>query len=385
MFDQFTLKQHPIEVLVNQRSSILPGALKIVGIYHNYNSTLPFGISSSISESTTKEIEFSLDVIKKHCNINSNKTWISIADSGLDRNSSEKRVIKQMSLEDEFENNILLLKFESIYPNIYDLIFIFFNKDKNSFELESKPQSLNAENKSLIGHLLFNSIKTQIETHVNNAISFDSILEVNRTTQIGLIDAYRKIKEAEDKHNLLIHTVIKNYTQLIQDKTEINIKFSEEALAMLIDFDGTQDELKNVVLKSAELAINLTKGNEAVVYPTYLQLERYQNKSREDKIEAVPVLFNRYSKTRQILDKYEKSARDVLKNDQPLTGKNVGANCPAPISAPAITDSIKNHKKKMLTLFLKHPEKWPIIRSEFKPIINILPKGPLLGGVLIGA
>ena len=144
MFDQFTLKQHPIEVLVNQRASILPGALKIVGIYHNYNSTLPFGISSSISESTTKEIEFSLDVIKKHCNINSNKTWISIADSGLDRNSSEKRVIKQMSLEDEFENNILLLKFESIYPNIYDLIFIFFNKDKNSFELESKPQSLNA-------------------------------------------------------------------------------------------------------------------------------------------------------------------------------------------------------------------------------------------------
>ena len=385
MFDQFTLKLHPIEALVNQRASILPGALKIVGIYHNYDSPVPVGISSSISESSTNEIEFSLDVIKKHCNINSNKTWLSIADSGLDNSSSEKRIIRQMSLEDEFENNILLLKFESIYPNIFDLIFIFFNKDKNSFELESKPQSLNSENKSLIGHLLFNSIKTQIETHVNNATSFHSILEINRTTQIQLIDANRKIKEAENKHNLLIHTVIKNYTQSIQDKTEINIKFSDEALAMLIDFEGTQDELKNVVLKSAEIAINLTIGNEAIVYSTYLQLERYQNKIKEDKTEAVPALFNRYSKTRQILDKYEKSARDVLKNDQPLTGKNVGANCPTPISAPAITDSIKNHKKKILTLFLKHPEKWPIIKSEFKPIINILPKGPLLGGILIGA
>jgi hypothetical protein len=385
MFDQFTLKLHPIEALVNQRASILPGALKIVGIYHNYDLPEPIGLSSSISKNSLTEIEFSSDLIKKHCNTTSNKIWLSIADSGLENSPIEKRIIRQMSLEDEFENNILLLKFESIYPNVFDLIFIFFNKDKNSFELESNSQSLNSENKSLIGHLLFNSIKTHIETHANNLTSFNSILEVNRTTQMHLIEANRKLEEAENKHNLLIHTLIKNYTQSIQDKSDISIKFSEDALTMLIDFEGTQDELKRIVLKSAEIAMNLSIGNEAIVYSTYLQLERYQNKSKEEKIEVTPALFNRYSKTNQILDKYEKSARDVLKNDLPLTGKNVGATCPTPISAPAITDSIKNHRKKMLTLFLKHPDKWPIIKSEFKPIINILPKGPLLGGILIGA
>lgn len=385
MFDQFTLKLHPIEALVNQRASILPGALKIVGIYHNYDLPEPIGLSSSISKNSLTEIEFSSGLIKKHCNTTSNKIWLSIADSGLENSSIEKRIIRQMSLEDEFENNILLLKFESIYPNVFDLIFIFFNKDKNSFELESNSQSLNSENKSLIGHLLFNSIKTHIETHANNLTSFNSILEVNRTTQMHLIEANRKLEEAENKHNLLIHTLIKNYTQSIQDKSDISIKFSEDALTMLIDFEGTQDELKRIVLKSAEIAMNLSIGNEAIVYSTYLQLERYQNKSKEEKIEVTPALFNRYNKTNQILDKYEKSARDVLKNDLPLTGKNVGATCPTPISAPAITDSIKNHRKKMLTLFLKHPDKWPIIKSEFKPIINILPKGPLLGGILIGA
>jgi len=40
----------------------------------------------------------------------------------------------------------------------------------------------------------------------------------------------------------------------------------------------------------------------------------------------------------------------------------------------AITDSLKNHRKRIVELLHKHPGKWPTIRSEFKPVLNLLKK-----------
>ncbi|MBL6950397.1 MAG: hypothetical protein ISR57_07110, partial [Bacteroidales bacterium] len=55
-----------------------------------------------------------------------------------------------------------------------------------------------------------------------------------------------------------------------------------------------------------------------------------------------------------------------------LTSVNVGKEFPTPISAPAITDALRKHKKRIIHLFDQYPEKWEIIRHEFRPIQNIL-------------
>ncbi|HRY98937.1 MAG TPA: hypothetical protein P5550_07750, partial [Bacteroidales bacterium] len=55
-----------------------------------------------------------------------------------------------------------------------------------------------------------------------------------------------------------------------------------------------------------------------------------------------------------------------------LTSANVGRLCPTPISAPAISDSIRNHRDRIISLLSRHPERWPLIRRRFRPITNIL-------------
>ena len=73
-----------------------------------------------------------------------------------------------------------------------------------------------------------------------------------------------------------------------------------------------------------------------------------------------------------LLDKLEEAAVRVVNNSEDLTGVNVGKACSRAISAPAISDALKKHKNKINTLLDEFPDRWKLIREEFKPLINIL-------------
>jgi hypothetical protein len=45
-----------------------------------------------------------------------------------------------------------------------------------------------------------------------------------------------------------------------------------------------------------------------------------------------------------------------------------------PISAPAITESLGKSRDLIRQLLEKYPEKWEIIRRDFKPLLNQLRK-----------
>jgi len=55
-----------------------------------------------------------------------------------------------------------------------------------------------------------------------------------------------------------------------------------------------------------------------------------------------------------------------------LTGTNVGKACPVPISAPAISDALYNHKSKIINLMKTYPDKWDVIRTDFRPLKNVI-------------
>jgi len=54
-----------------------------------------------------------------------------------------------------------------------------------------------------------------------------------------------------------------------------------------------------------------------------------------------------------------------------MTSINVGTACPVPITAPAISDSLKKHKDQINYLFDKYPDKWEVIRRGFRPVKNL--------------
>ena len=79
-----------------------------------------------------------------------------------------------------------------------------------------------------------------------------------------------------------------------------------------------------------------------------------------------------FGKTISLLDKLESASLVVRSNDLKMTGTNVGKACPVPISAPAISDALYNHRKNINKLLDMYPGRWETIRNNFRPLKNIL-------------
>jgi hypothetical protein len=101
--------------------------------------------------------------------------------------------------------------------------------------------------------------------------------------------------------------------------------------------------------------------------------EPRQKESISEPVEGVPV---KYNKTFLLLDKLENAALHVKSKNMLLTGANIGHEFPTPVTPPAITDALKKHKQKILFLFREYPDRWEIIRTEFRPVQNILNAKP---------
>ncbi len=81
---------------------------------------------------------------------------------------------------------------------------------------------------------------------------------------------------------------------------------------------------------------------------------------------------DRYAKTITLLDNLNQAVKSVKSKGLKTIGVNVGLEMPGKaISSPAISDALKNHKRKILTLFEKYPNRWTELRTNFKPIQNL--------------
>lgn len=105
------------------------------------------------------------------------------------------------------------------------------------------------------------------------------------------------------------------------------------------------------------------------IHDLHLDAETYVPEQRKEEVSSYPE--DRYTKTIYLLDRLETAAKEVVMLKKKLTGKNVGELCDRPISAAAITDALDKHKKKIIDLFEKYPDKWEIIRNDFRPVRNL--------------
>ena len=114
-------------------------------------------------------------------------------------------------------------------------------------------------------------------------------------------------------------------------------------------YNDAQEDAKEYLLK-----MYLIKG------------ERYKNVNS--------IRISRLELKGKLLDRYEKSAEIVQQKNQSIIGKHIGANCSPSVSNASITDALNKHAKKMYELFSRYPDKWPIIRTEFRSVANIIEK-----------
>lgn len=72
-----------------------------------------------------------------------------------------------------------------------------------------------------------------------------------------------------------------------------------------------------------------------------------------------------------MLDRYEKVAEELQLKNLPILGKNIASFCTPAISPPALTDSINKHSDRIKKCLKANPQKWKLLRNNYKPIKNL--------------
>jgi hypothetical protein len=142
---------------------------------------------------------------------------------------------------------------------------------------------------------------------------------------------------------------------------------SSEAAEKLSMMEAAPGHLQGILQKACIIAANSAPGQSiCIIRPEHI-IEEPAGEKGKDK--PAP---RRQDRALAYLDKLEAAAQKVESEGEKLTGARVGANMPQAISAPAITDALKNNSRTIVRLLDKYPGRWPLIREKFKPLGNIL-------------
>ena len=273
----------------------------------------------------------------------------------------------------ELENVILVLHFPNEVDGLNDLLFIYFNQNLGNFGLNRSDKPLSAENKSIIGHLLYHQFNSILRMNHEN-------LKLLRTFNQGVMGVIRDNAILKDQ----LQQVRMNYSesmvnlaqQFLADysaRTDTSYALTREALEKIRNYHGNVKHLpailKNAIIFTENLMME-QPGEIVRIHDFSLDFDSYQVPAEQD--ELTKKIDSRQSRAMLLLDRLEKSASSLKSRSLQLTGANVGKNLSPPISAPAITDALSKNKILIRQLISRHPDKWEIIRKEFRPLLNIL-------------
>jgi len=232
---------------------------------------------------------------------------------------------------------------------------------------------LKTENKSIISQLIYNSFK-QIITQRNTFQYQNNQLKKHYALMQKKLELEKRDREQLKQD--IQKQVIDYCKSLIESHSRnlgVHIEMGRELVELLSNYKGSIQGIEKLISEAVQRA----NDTHTDILSPVLSLEEWHFDNLDQDIYAVSQIDelnsgSRYLNTFKILDRYEESARKLVGNREKLTGANVGRALSSPISAAAVTDSIKKHKSKIITLCKQYPNRWKIIRAEFKPLRNAL-------------
>jgi hypothetical protein len=377
----FSFIENPVVHVLKHAHDLLPGIEKVIAIYYCSESNeirAKYRLDTLGNDNKIEDLSFedASGIIDKWRKTNSYYSWYKKEDTPFEIQKKKKHV--QMNVFNELDNTILSLGFLNEHDQKYDLLLFYFNPTLSNFGVSDSDKVLNQENKKIIGFLLYNSLRTIIETSKSDL----SVLNTNNENTKSLVKRYAQSKEdlekSKNNYGLSLTDLCCSYLKEFSDSSSrFNYILTEDALNKIKSYQGDISALKNVIQKSISFVNNLyfdTNETDIYISEEYLNFESIGagNATKPQEVQ----LYDRYSKTILLLDKLENAARDVVARNMDITSANVGNACSTPITAPAISDAVKKHRNKIIYLLNKYPDRWKLIRTEFRPVRNVLSSRP---------
>jgi len=376
MIEQQFIEQIELLEFMQYSVDLVPGFQQSIGFfYHPVRKRIE---AVRIQKSNTSIIKLAQneatisDEINKLRNSKVNYEWVDESLIPFEH-KIDKHIQKQVF--DELKYYILLLRIDNAFDNHKDLLYIYFKADASNFGLKSIENVLNPTHKGIIASLIVNSFRIFHNLrdkfrNENQTLRHDNMI---LGEQFNSVQLKNKIDSANTKNK--IYQYIIECFNLASKKLNVNLTLSKESQDYLNNYEG---RISNIA-KLSEQAVKMAYRTQLTPEDGILKIEVYHLKSYFEDEETLSssigiesIADSRFHRTIQFLNRLETAAKRVQANGKNLTGSAVGQAMDNPISAPAISDALKKHKKKIQTLCNDFPDEWITIRKSFKPIMNAL-------------
>ncbi len=358
----FTFTKHPIVHLLEDYDAIF-AVKKVMGVFYDEHNNLSayLKLGTHLEAFSMNGFEKEIDGFMKG---KTNFSWYEESELPF---KVQQSGIFQQNLFQEIEKTVLLLRIPAQNDSKY-LLFIYLDSDLSHLNLtKNLEHKLTGDMKPILAQFYFNATTGIIQNaELNKQLLTNTF---NPNTHI----MFNTIEQLKEENNQLkasikssIETLIKSlYSKYLGDK--ISVTLTDSTLDKLTACKATHMEFDKIVKNSVSYIKTIFLDN----VPEKITIEEYLINTEFQTDTNTKTDLNRYSKTIQLLDNLNQAIKNVKAQNLNPTGINVGKAMLKPISPPAISDALKNHRNKILTLFKEYPNRWTELRNHFKPIQNL--------------
>ena len=325
----FSFSEKPVLFILKSIPSFLPGIGKAVAIYYSPENKklLCHSIKNENQDYLTEELslEDTGAIMKKFRSETAPYSWMMADNLPFEINAGQK---VQLNIFNEFNNNILLIRVPNEYDQLNDLFFIYFNQNLSNFGTVSVDKSLTTDNKTIIAHILRNSIQTVSRTLRDDKMLFTELQENTKSLLTEIHALKKELQATKTKFNNGFIKLCQNYLVDISQRNNRNYRLSDSAIEKLENFNGDFNALRYILEKAAQFAESFAPGSDekdVVIADFHLIINDEPVRKPKEQVPAemseVPV---KYSKTLVLLDKLENAAWNVKSQNKLLTSANLG-------------------------------------------------------------
>jgi hypothetical protein len=278
----------------------------------------------------------------------------------------------------ELDKNILSIPFKTMTQLTAPIYLFYFRRNASELGPVSSKSVLDTTHKQLLGRLISNSMKALLNQLAENR---KVMMEYNRRISGILKSKEQKIEDLSRqqlRYQSYLDGVLNSILSELKEKNEqivLSNETKELLYARLQNPLLVKNQLKSALIFARTFHFNQSSSITELL-PEYFDMyeEEFVKATEPAETIEVPDLYSSHTKSYQFLDSLEDAAQKLIQNGLKLTSMNVGRELQQPVTAAAISDKLKNHAYKIHLLLKQYPGKWPVIRNQFRPVINIQEK-----------
>jgi len=372
MLAEFSFLRHPLEMIMRFGKIMVPGIERIDIIFWEQNSkqlmarTLTREMNHPFGQ--TMEINHIKSEMEKHRNRHKKFSWIDRKNLPW---SPPKHENIDKSMHDEFESMILIVPVESSEKDsVRDLIFFYFNKNLSNLKLNAQ-EEVSVDLKDFVGSAYENNVKAMIQAAKEDKDVWEdfapSFLNIAQTVENLRIEN----KQIRKMYQERLVASCEYYLQKLSRDYGRQYHYSVGALEQIRKYEGEYHKLENAIRAGVRIANNFNIHNQSEnieIRESHLNFNSTKTNNGLHDMHVKTELEKPFTYLTQL----ETIAQNLRKNKKPITGKNVAAHIAPPVQAPSITMYLNSNQERILKLFNFYPEKWKLIRTDFKPTANML-------------